>query len=241
MKRSTSAGLLRVADIHCYLTDTLGPGRRAAVWVQGCSLRCKGCLVPESWNPYSRGENVDPAQLAHSLLDSDPGAHLTVSGGEPTEQAAAVAVLLETAKGLGRNTWVYTGYTLEELLAANDPDVLDMLVHTDVLVDGRFDLERAGAFPYRGSGNQRILRLTDAISEEDANAGRPGRIELLVDVDGTLSFMGIPGPGILSEIVDRLRDRSLSITHLASSAGVKNQLPQGGMTSTSEPATIRPD
>lgn len=31
------------------VTDTLGPGRRSVVWVQGCHIGCPGCIVPESW------------------------------------------------------------------------------------------------------------------------------------------------------------------------------------------------
>ncbi|HZI36693.1 MAG TPA: 4Fe-4S cluster-binding domain-containing protein, partial [Acidimicrobiia bacterium] len=30
-------------------TDAEGPGRRAALWVQGCSIRCPGCFNPHSW------------------------------------------------------------------------------------------------------------------------------------------------------------------------------------------------
>lgn len=220
MKPPPRAGLLRVADVHRYLTDTLGPGRRATVWVQGCSLRCEGCIVPESWNPNSRGDDVDPVELAHNLLADEPDAHLTVSGGEPTEQAAAVAALLATAKSLGRNTWVYTGHTLEELLATADPDVLMMLSYTDVLVDGRFELSQAGAFPYRGSGNQRIIRLTNVISETDANAGVPGKVEFLVDPDGVLSFMGVPLPGFVDELNQRLSSRGLSLKPLSTAGGV---------------------
>ena len=204
---------LCVADTHRVLVDTLGPGRRAVVWVQGCSLGCKGCLVPESWNPRSRGDDVDPVRLAHELLGDDPDVHLTVSGGEPTEQAAGVAALLAAAQRLGRTTWVYTGHTLEELLAADDADVLELLAHTDVLVDGRFDQVRAGAYPYRGSGNQRILRLTEAISEADATGGVPGRVEFLVDADGVLTLMGIPTPGFLTELTERLRARGLQVRH----------------------------
>lgn len=206
-----AAPFLRVADTTAGLVDTLGPGRRAVVWVQGCSLGCRGCIVPESWNPVARGTDIDPRTLARDLLAVDTGTHLTVSGGEPTEQAAAVAVLLEEAHALGRTTWVYTGHTLEELLAADNTDVLQLLAHTDVLVDGRFDLSRAGGFPYRGSGNQRILRLTEAISEADATGGTPGRVELELDESGELVLMGIPLPGFTDELEERLRTRGFGV------------------------------
>lgn len=211
MRPPPAPGLLRVADTHCYLTDTLGPGKRAAVWVQGCSIHCTGCLVPESWSISARGTDHDPAQLAHDLLGSDPDANLTVSGGEPTEQAGAVAALLAAARQMGRNTWVYTGRILEDLVESDDPDTLALLANTDVLVDGPFRIDLAGAFLYRGSSNQRIIRLTDAIGEEDATTGTPGRVEFLLDTSGELTLMGVPAPGFMAQMEERIRLRGLSI------------------------------
>jgi anaerobic ribonucleoside-triphosphate reductase activating protein len=205
-------GLLRVADTHYYLTDTLGPGKRAAVWVQGCSIHCEGCIVPESWNIRARGTDWDPVDLAHDLLDPDPEVNLTVSGGEPTEQAEAVGQLLATAKQLGRNTWMYTGCTLEELVARDDSTILMLLSRVDVLVDGPFQIDNAGSFRYRGSSNQRIIRLTDAISQNEATTGVPGRVEFLLDEWGELALMGIPVPGFMKEMAERVRARGLSIS-----------------------------
>ncbi len=211
MRPPPEHGLLRVADTHCFLTDTLGPGKRATVWVQGCSIHCPGCIVPESWNIGARGTDWDPEQLVHALLDDDPDAQLTVSGGEPTEQAAAVAVLLRTAKAMGRTTWLYTGRTLEDLAEADDPSILDLLASVDVLVDGPYRQELAGAYLYRGSSNQRIIRLTDAISQTEATTGVPGRVEFLLDEFGELTLMGIPAPGFMVELADRIQAHGLSI------------------------------
>jgi len=203
--------LLRVADTTPGLVDTLGPGRRAVIWVQGCSLGCRGCIVPESWDPAARGSDVDPRALARSLLEAAPDTHLTVSGGEPTDQAAAVAELLAEAHLLGRTTWVYTGRTLEELVADARPEVLDLLGHTDVLVDGRFEIQQAGAYVYRGSGNQRIIRLTDAIDEDAAHSGTPGKVEFELDANGELVLMGIPVPGFVKQLEKSMRAKGLTV------------------------------
>lgn len=203
--------LLRVADTTPGLVDTLGPGRRAVVWVQGCSLGCRGCIVPESWDPAARGTDVEPRALARSLLEADPDTHLTVSGGEPTDQSAAVAELLAEAHSLGRTTWVYTGHTLEELVSEARPEVLELLAHTDVLVDGRFEIRQAGAYVFRGSGNQRIIRLTDAISRNAALSGTPGKVELELDADGELVLMGIPVPGFMEQLEANMRAKGLTV------------------------------
>lgn len=217
--------LLRVADIARTVIDTLGPGRRSIVWVQGCTLYCRGCWVPETWGTRS-GTVYDPERLAAELLDNSTE-DLTVSGGEPTEQAAAVAVLLAAARRRGRTTWVYTGRNLEDLVREADPHVLNLLAHTDVLVDGPYEESEAGGVGYRGSRNQRIIRLTSTIPAEDAFGGLPGKIEVRLS-DAKAVMIGIPTPGIPEALTATLAKRGISMTFDAASAGrVHDALPQG--------------
>jgi len=209
VEQPTPTPLLRVTHSVAGVADTLGPGRRAVVWVQGCSIHCDGCIVPESWGTQT-GIWVDPADLAMQLLGGSE-ADLTVSGGEPTEQAAAVAVLLRAARALGRTTWVYTGRRLEDLVSEGAEDVLLMLSLTDVLVDGPYEREVAGGVGYRGSRNQRIIRLTDAIPAELANSGKPGKIEIRLDSDDGLVLIGIPEPGTLGKLASALAARGIAL------------------------------
>lgn len=202
--------LLRVRYTQRGVVDTLGPGTRSVVWVQGCTLHCPGCIVPEMWGDVV-GDLVDPVRLAHDLLDADAQAHLTVSGGEPTEQPEALALLLATAHELGRSTWVYTGRTLEELLEDPSPAMLDMLAEIDVLVDGRFEQDDAMALPYRGSTNQRIMRLSDAIPREAAEGGRPGKVTISIDDQGELVVIGVPPPGFLTNLRAGLQARGVTV------------------------------
>ena len=46
-KRVTGVGVSR---LHFPVT-TLGPGRRAAIWLQGCSIHCRGCVSRDTWAP----------------------------------------------------------------------------------------------------------------------------------------------------------------------------------------------
>jgi anaerobic ribonucleoside-triphosphate reductase activating protein len=60
--------------------------------------------------------------------------------------------------------WLYTGYTIEELveLSKSDENVLDLVNNVDVIVDGPFiESKKDMTLRFRGSYNQRILYRDD--------------------------------------------------------------------------------
>lgn len=135
-----------------------GPGMRIAIFAQGCGHGCPGCHNPDSHDPAG-GTLTDTDQLV-PLLDNPMLAGITLSGGEPFDQPAPMAVLAEEAHRRGLNVWVYSGYLYEDLCSSPNPDVRALLDAADVLVDGPFRLElRSLALTYRGSSNQRIIDL----------------------------------------------------------------------------------
>src|SRR5690606_38213583 len=84
-------------------------------------------------------------------------------GGEPFAQAEALAdVARRVREQAGLSAMVFTGYTLEQLRAAQRPDWDALLGATDLLVDGLYVREQ---FETRrrwiGSANQRAHFLTD--------------------------------------------------------------------------------
>jgi anaerobic ribonucleoside-triphosphate reductase activating protein len=200
--------LLRIRDWKPGVRDVLGPGERAVVWVQGCSLHCPGCMVPETWSPAG-GHAVEAAELAREILAAGRVDGVTVSGGEPMEQPAAVAELLAAVRAAGKDAWVYSGYTLEELLARDDPEVDRVLALADVLVDGRYEQARPEASGYRGSGNQRLVPLTGrALPPPGAP---PPRVQLTLYREGRLVVVGVPPPGFLARFRDRLAERGVAL------------------------------
>ena len=138
-----------------------GPGYRTAIFTQGCPYHCPGCHNPES-QPFEGG-TVWTLDEVEKKFSGDPLlSGITLTGGEPAEQAAASAELAHRAHQKGLNVWTYTGSTLEKLTerAKADPALQRLLDETDVLVDGPFILaERSLELDYCGSRNQRVIDM----------------------------------------------------------------------------------
>lgn len=136
-----------------------GPGLRYAVFVQGCTHGCPGCHNPES-QPASGGEVHTVAEVLADIRKNPLVHAVTLSGGEPFEQAKACAELARALKQEGYNIWTYTGYLYEDLAARDDEAVQELLAHTDVLVDGPFvEALKSLDLKWRGSSNQRLIDL----------------------------------------------------------------------------------
>lgn len=181
---------LRVAQ---WVSDTQaeGPGRRFALWVQGCSLRCTGCCNPEMLSPGGGAEHLVEALAAQVL--STPGIDgLSLLGGEPFEQAGPLAELCRLVRAAGLSVMAYSGYTLEELCASADPGVGALLAQVDLLLDGRFRAELPEARRrWVGSSNQRLHFLTDRYRPDDPCFTQPNTAEIRL-VGGRLSVNGWP-------------------------------------------------
>ncbi len=186
--------ILRLARWHP-ACQVLGPGVRFTCWVQGCSLACPGCVSADTHDPAS-GATVPVASLLDRIKSAPGSEGITISGGEPFQQAAAVAELVEGARALGLGSVVYTGYRHEALLG--DPDRERLLRSTDLLIDGPFQVHTAAPLRWRGSRNQRLIPLTDRYRDLCSQAeDQPPRAQLqaAISPSGQVWWMGIPGPG----------------------------------------------
>ena len=135
-----------------------GPGLRYAVFVQGCSHGCPGCHNPDS-QPCAGGTVRAIADVVAEIAANKLVQGVTISGGEPFEQAAACAALARQVRELGLDVWTYSGYRYEQLAEGiPDPAARDLLDQTDVLVDGPFvQAQHSYQLPWRGSRNQRLI------------------------------------------------------------------------------------
>lgn len=151
--------------LYGVVTDSIvdGPGFRTAIFVQGCPYHCEGCHNPDS-QPFEGGtvwtlDDVEKKFSNNPLLSG-----ITLSGGEPAEQAAPCAELARRAHQKGLNVWTYTGSTLDKLMerAKDDAALKQLLDETDVLVDGPFILaQRSLELDFCGSKNQRLIDMNE--------------------------------------------------------------------------------
>ena len=175
-----------------------GPGVRAVIWVQGCTIGCRGCYSA-STHPHEASSLHRPSEIAEWLQSIPDIEGVTFSGGEPFEQAAAV---LETINSIRENmgsdfsVFVYTGYEIEFLRKSNDKNVHDLLDAVDILSAGPFDNKlRDETLLWRGSSNQSLHFLSNRYNafqiEEWSKISPLEEITLRTD---SIDFTGFVGP-----------------------------------------------
>ena len=144
---------LRILDI---VEDTMvdGPGFRTSVYCAGSRLACPVCHNPQSW-AFDQGREMTVGEIMR-IIEADPYANVTFSGGDPMYQAAGFAELArEIHRRTNKDIWCYTGFTFESLI---NEDQRELLSEIDVLVDGPFvQALRDENLLFRGSSNQRII------------------------------------------------------------------------------------
>ena len=186
---------LNLADwVEC--TEVEGPGKRFALWVQGCLLRCPECCNSHMFDVAPRSI-VETKEVLTRIADSK-NEHaiegVSFLGGEPMLQARGLSELARGCKKIGLSVVVFTGYTFKYLQKNPMPGVSELLAHTDLLVDGSFVSSKPESKRnWAGSTNQQFYFLT--------NRYRPGieldpaywhGFELHVFDDGTLRTNGWP-------------------------------------------------
>lgn len=191
---------LSLSRVHFPVT-TLGPGRRLGIWVQGCSIRCPGCISSDTW--AKKSPDIDVTELLDRIR---PWLHecdgITISGGEPFEQPEALEQLLHAIRQLsGANILAFSGLPLEKLAS------LDIVKRglVDCLVSDPFDVSLGQTKYLRGSDNQRMTCLTDLGLEVFGDLDRYAtdadrRLDVMFDADGQVWLAGIPSRGDMTRL-----------------------------------------
>lgn len=157
---------LRIAGI---INESIadGPGIRMVIFTQGCSHNCSGCHNPQT-HSFDVGELIDIDKIIYDISKNPLLDGITLSGGDPFEQAEACALLAGEVKRLGLNVITYTGYTYEQLIGLSEQRAGfdELLNNTDMLIDGPFiDKEKNLLLKFRGSANQRIIDMNRTRAE----------------------------------------------------------------------------
>ena len=180
-----------------YPVTALGPGRRVALWVAGCPLRCKGCITPHLLSDDS-GKPIDVDRLAQRLLQLPVALDgLTLTGGEPFAQAGALALLLDLVKA-ERPKWsvlTFSGFTLGQWQRA-DAAHQHLLSHIDILVDGPYVAGQPGRHPLTASASQQVHLLTPRAEtmKQELDALQVNAANLGINPEGEDCLIGIVDP-----------------------------------------------
>ena len=149
-----------------------GPGVRVSLFVSGCRNHCSGCFNPETWDfsygdPYTKETEEEIIKaLSPSWIQG-----FSLLGGEPMEPENEYVLrqLLSRIRAElpEKDIWLYTGYRLEQVRSS------PLLPLVDVIVDGPFlEEEKDISLAFRGSRNQRIIRLQDGADRTEAISNR---------------------------------------------------------------------
>lgn len=197
----------------------LGPGRRIGLWLQGCTIRCKGCVSQDTWP-------ADPARAlpVKTLLDwckrvaKEGFDGITISGGEPFDQPKSLLALLtqldvwRTAASLDFDILCYSGYPLKTLEQKHSK----ILARLDALIPEPYADGRPLGALWRGSDNQTLVPLSPrgrvrfAESIDAPQAVTEKRMQVSVE-DGKLWMIGIPHRGDMAALEDLCRQRGMHL------------------------------
>lgn len=164
-----------------------GEGIRLTLWFQGCSHNCPGCHNPETHEfitedteknfiPLMKNKYVNKKiekVLNFELPRKDAEGNnfydgITISGGDALcgddEAIKELTLFVHWFHNTYRDMtiWLYTGFTIEYLKDHRPEIYNDLIKYCDVVVDGPFVLSKRDiTLPFRGSSNQRIIRVSD--------------------------------------------------------------------------------
>lgn len=157
-----------------------GPGIRVSLFVSGCNRHCKNCYNHEA-QAFDYGQPYT-SETAKNILELVAKSHcsgLSILGGEPLDQDSnsliGLIALAQEVHKLGKNVWLWTGYTWQEVFdkIVTDPKACNirhclqqtLLSEVDVVVDGPFIEEHKNlSLPFRGSSNQNIIDVKKTLA-----------------------------------------------------------------------------
>ena len=151
-----------------------GPGVRVSLFVAGCTHRCKGCFNEVAWDfDYGQPFTQQTVEELLQMLEPDHIKGVTLLGGEPFEpenQPAIVEFLRQMkSKFPNKTVWAFSGYLFDKDILAGKLGPWEItkeyISYLDVLVDGRFVLEKKDLnLRFRGSSNQRIIDVPASLA-----------------------------------------------------------------------------
>lgn len=158
---------MNYAEIRKY-DVTNGPGVRTTLFVSGCTNNCLGCFNKEQQDfNYGKKWNKQIEDEFISYIKNENNTGVNILGGEPLEQTMdndLINLLSRIKKETNKSIWLWSGFIFEDII--KDKNKKEVISYIDVLVDGRFILEKRNLnLKYRGSDNQRVIDVIKSIKE----------------------------------------------------------------------------
>ncbi len=203
--------------------SVLGPGKRLGIWLQGCSIGCKGCVSQDTWE-HDPGRDMTVVQLLDWCHKTTQGIFdgVTISGGEPFDQPQALDALLDglirwrRRSKLDFDLLCYSGYPLSTL-QKNHPTLLAKL---DALIPEPYVDAKPLTHVWRGSSNQPLVPLSDRGRNKytqhlDTPADQATkRIQTMLDGE-RVWYVGIPARGDMAALENSCKTRGLELTQVS--------------------------
>lgn len=190
-----AAGAMHTLRVHHIepASRSNGPGSRVTLWFQGCSRRCPGCFNPQT-HPFEGGRLFEVAELSdHVASLLSPTGNLSISGGEPLEQAESLVAFLQALKQRKDFSCVlFTGFDWDQL--QSHPRWQEIRPFVDLLSAGPFRAELQSGHMLVGSTNQTLHFLSSRYTLNDI-ACLP-EAEIVISPDGSLHVSGIFPPSL---------------------------------------------
>ena len=213
---------LQLNKAHWPVT-VLGPGRRIGIWVQGCSIGCRGCVSQDTWpKDTAKAIAVDDLLAWCRRVTADNVDGVTVSGGEPFEQPVGLAALLSGLDhwredcALDFDILCYSGMPLRTL----EREHAKLLAQLDAIVPEPYVDKLPLANLWRGSSNQPLVPLSErGLSRYarfvDAPAHEGGkRVQMTVE-GGRVWMIGLPDRGDMARVEELCASRGLALTNVS--------------------------
>ena len=171
------------------------PEKQFVIWMQGCSIHCKGCWNTEMWS-FSNKQLLEIDEIIKQIIQTENLKGVTFLGGEPFDQTKELLYFINKLKKCKLGVTIYTGYEQEELKENREKEILK---NTDLLISGRYIEElRNTNLQWIGSENQKITYLSDfykATKNDNANY-----CEINISENGAITMLGFPNENLIKTI-----------------------------------------
>lgn len=142
-----------------------GPGVRMVIFVQGCNFKCLYCANPDTIEKtgasklHSYDELIKLARSQRPFFGKKGG--ITVSGGEPLLQAAALVPFFKMLKAENFNTCIDTNGSLLT------DDVKELLQYTDLVLLDIKEIDEPTHKTITGASNKNTLQFASYLQTQN--------------------------------------------------------------------------